>query len=165
MRLSTFVGLGLLTAIAACGGGPSSPAAPTPTTPSSSLTSLAGTWTGTSSDTSGSDAMSWTLAQNNNAMSGTMSISDTKRSMMGNGSMQGTVNGSAMTFHMSVPSGGFSGMMSTCAMSVDGQATVSSDGHTMTGTYSGSMSGMMSGGMMGQSCGSAMTGGAFTLTR
>jgi hypothetical protein len=109
--------------------------------------------------------MTWTLTQNANAMTGSMNISDTGRSMMGNGTMQGTVNGSTMTFHMTVPSGSFSGMMSTCTMGLDGQATMSSDGHTMIGTYSGSMSGMMSGGMMGQSCGGAMNNGQFTMTR
>ncbi|MGE5360742.1 MAG: hypothetical protein ACM3NQ_17130 [Bacteroidales bacterium] len=50
-------------------------------------------------------------------------------------------------------------------MAVNGQATMSADGHTMTGTYSGGLSGMMSGGMMGQSCGGAMNNGQFTLTR
>ncbi len=163
MRISALVVFGVLI-VAACGGSTSSPAIPTPTA-TGSLTSLSGTWTGTSSDTSGQDKMTWTLTQNTNAMTGTMNISDTARSMMGNGSMQGTVSGSTMTFHMTVPTGGFDGMMSSCAMGVDGQATMSSDGHTMTGTYSGNMSGMMSGGMMGQACGGAMNNGQFTLTR
>jgi hypothetical protein len=85
--------------------------------------------------------------------------------MVGNGSMQGTISGSNVTFHMAVPAGGFSGMMSSCVMGIDGQAIMSEDGHTMTGTYSGNMSGMMSGGMMGQACGGAMNNGQFTLTR
>ena len=127
---------------------------------------MTGTWAGTSADTTGQEKMSWSVTQSGSGMTGTMSFSDTSRNMMGNGSMQGTVNGSTVTFHMSVPNGGFSGMMSSCAMSVDGQATMSDDGHTMTGTYSGNMSGMMSGGgMMNQSCGGAMTSGKFTLTR
>jgi hypothetical protein len=163
MRPSILVVVSLL-ALAACSGSTSSPAAPTMTSPSA-LTSLSGTWTGTSSDTSGPEALTWTLTQNSTAMTGTMNISDIGRSMMGNGAMQGTVNGSTMTFHMTVPSGGFNGTMSSCSMGVDGQATMSSDGHTMTGTYSGSMSGMMSGGMMGQSCGGVMNNGQFTLTR
>jgi type V secretory pathway adhesin AidA len=163
MRISTLVVFSVL-AVAACGGAPSSPATPTPN-PTGTLTSLSGTWIGTSADTSGQDKMTWTLTQNTNAMTGTMNISDTARSMIGNGSMQGTISGSTMTFHMTVPSGGFDGVMSSCTMGVDGQATMSSDGHTMTGTYSGSMSGMMSGGMMGQSCGGAMNNGQFTLTR
>jgi hypothetical protein len=106
--------------------------------------------------------MTWTLAQNGNAMTGTMNISDGGRSLMGSGSMQGTISASTMTFHMAVPNGGFSGMMSSCSMSVDGQAQMSDDGHTMTGTYSGNMSGMMS---SMQSCGAAMNNGRFTLTR
>jgi hypothetical protein len=106
--------------------------------------------------------MTWALTQNGSAMAGTMNISDTVRSMMGSGSMQGTVSGSAVTFHMAVPAGGFDAMMSSCSMAVDGPAQMSSDGHTMTGTYSGSMSGMMS---QMQSCGGPMNGGHFTLTR
>jgi hypothetical protein len=47
-------------------------------------------------------------------------------------------------------------------MAVDGQAQMSGDGHTMTGTYSGKMSGMMS---SMPSCGAAMNNGRFTLTR
>jgi hypothetical protein len=79
--------------------------------------------------------------------------------------VQGTVNGLGVSFHMGIPNGGFSGMMSSCSMGMDGQATMSNDGHTMTGTYSGSMAGMMSGVMMNQSCGGSMANGHFTLTR
>jgi hypothetical protein len=163
MRMSILVIVGLLT-VAACGGSASSPVAPT-TTSSGTVASLSGTWTGTSSDSSGQDKMVWTLTQNANATSGMVNMSDTTRNMMGNGSMQGTISGSTLTFHMTVPTGGFDGMMASCSMGVDGQATMSSDGHTMTGTYSGTMSGMMSGGMMGQACGGAMNNGQFTLTR
>ena len=151
-------------AVAACGESVYTPAAPTQTSPTP-LTSLSGTWTGSAADTSGPGKMIWTVSQNGTAMTGTMNISDTGRSMMGTGSMQGTVSGSTMAFHMTVPTGGFAGMMSSCAMGVDGQGSMSSDGHTMTGTYTGNMSGMMSGGMMGQSCGGAMNNGQFTLTR
>jgi len=100
-------------------------------------------------------------------MTGTMSFSDTGRGMMGTGSMRGTVNGRTVTFHMDIPNGGFSGMMASCSMGMDGQGMMSDDGRTMTGTYSGNMAGMMSGGMMNQtqSCGSAMNNGQFTLTR
>jgi len=170
MRSSILVVLSLLT-VSACGGSTSSPAAPTSTpavmvtNPPGTLASVSGTWTGTSADTSGQEKMTWSVTQNGNAMSGTMTVSDTSRSMMGNGSMQGTISGSTVTFHMVVPTGGFSGMMSSCGMGIDGQGTMSDDGHTMTGTYAGNMSGMMSGGMMGQSCGGAMNNGQFTMTR
>jgi hypothetical protein len=69
------------------------------------------------------------------------------------------------TFHVTVPGGGSNGMMSACSMGMAGQATMSSDGHTMAGTHSGSTSGTMSGGMMGQSCGNSMNNGQFTVTR
>ena len=160
MRTSVFVVFSLLT-VSACGGSTSSPAAPTPA-PTATGASLSGTWTGSASDTSGQENMTWTLGQSGNAMTGTMIISDTGRSMMGTGSMQGTISGSTMTFHMAVPNGGFSGIMSSCSMSLDGQAQMSDDGRTMTGTYSGSISGMMS---SMQSCGGAMNNGRLTLTR
>ncbi len=158
MRYVVLVLFGALAA-AACGGTTSSPVAP------STVNSMTGTWSGGAHDSTGQETMGWTVTQNGNGLSGTMSLSDAGRSMMGNGSMTGTVSGNGVHFHMTVPTGGFSSMMSSCSMSLDGDATMSADGHTMTGTYSGSMSGMMSGGMMGQSCGGAMSGGQFTLTR
>src|SRR5512133_328323 len=154
-QMSLVVLLGVLAA--ACGG--------TSSTSPSGLRSLTGTWSGSSRDTTGQETLGWTITQTGNGFSGTMSFSDTGRGMMGNGTMTGTVNGDTVTFHMSVPMNGFAGMMSSCSMMADGQATMSADGRTMTGTYSGSMSGMMSGGMMGQSCGGAMNNGQFTLTR
>ncbi len=163
MRSSILVVFGLV-AVSACGGSTSSPAMPTPVS-TGTLASVSGTWAGTSTDTSGQEKMTWSVTQNGNGMSGTMNISDSSRSMMGNGSMQGTITGSTVAFHMVVPTGGFSGMMSSCVMGIDGQGTMSDDGRTMTGTYAGNMSGMMSGGMMGQSCGGAMNNGQFTLTR
>jgi hypothetical protein len=148
-------------AASACSSGSSSPASPSsnflPT-----AASLSGTWSGSSADSTGSESMIWAVTQNGTAMTGTMNFSDAGRGMMGTGSMRGTVNGQTVTFHMDVPNGGFSGMMSPCSMGMDGQATMSSDGRTMTGTYAGTMSGMMS---SMQSCGSAMNNGRFTLTR
>ena len=86
--------------------------------------------------------------------------------MMGNGTMQGMLNGNAMTFPMTIPTGGFNGSMSPCSMSMDGRADISAEGMTMTGTYGGQMSGMMSGMMsQQQSCGGVMTNGQFTMSR
>jgi len=146
-------------AVAACGGTTASPV--TPSTPPS----IAGNWTGSAHDTTGPETLGWNVNQSGSSLSDTMSMSDTGRGMMGNGTMTGTVNANTVTFHMSVPIGDFSSMMSSCSMAVDGQATMSADGHRMTGTYSGSLSGMMSGGMMGEACGGAMNNGQFTLTR
>ncbi len=150
----------------ACSGTSSNSMPLSPMLPSN-FTTMTGTWTGTSTDSTGQDSLSWTVAQSGANLTGTTSVSDSAIGMMGSGTMNGTVNGQALTFHMAVPSGGFSGAMASCSMGVDGQATMSADGRTMTGTYSGAMSGMMPGGMMGQmqSCGGAMTNGQFTLTR
>ncbi len=126
---------------------------------------MTGTWSGSSADSTGQDTMTWTITQGGTSVTGTTNISDTGRGMMGTGSMHGTVNGRTMTFHMDVGSGGFSGMMSSCSMAMDGQATMSEDGHTMTGTYGGNMSGMMSGSMANHTCGGPMNNGQFTLTR
>lgn len=146
-------------------GSSSSPAVPSPSS-SVNLSSMTGSWTGMSADSTGQEKMIWTVTQDGSTMSGTMNFSDGGRGMMGNGGMRGTINGRTVTFHIDVPSGGFNGMMSSCSMFMDGQATMSDDGHTMTGTYSGSMSGTMSpGGMMSQLCGGPMNDGRFTLTR
>jgi hypothetical protein len=165
MKLFGFVLLvGLLTT--ACGSSTSSPVSPS-SGPPPSQASMTGSWSGSSADSTGQESMTWAVTQAGTSVTGTMSFSDTGRGMMGNGSMTGTVNGGTVTFHMNVPTGGFSGAMSPCSMGMDGQATMSADGRTMTGTYSGNMSGMMAGGMMNgtQPCGAAMNNGQFTLTR
>ncbi len=150
--------------VSACGSNAASPLRPSATTPTA-LSSLTGTWAGSSADATGSAQMTWTVTENGTGVNGSMNLSNTGRGMMGAGSMQGTVSGQTVTFHMDVPTGGFTGTMSSCTMTADGQGTVSADGHTMTGTYSGTLSGMMSGGMMNQSCGGSMANGQFTLTR
>lgn len=163
MKSATCIVLaGLLTS--ACGGSSSSPTSPSMvTTPSSS--SMTGTWTGTSMDSTGQAKDVWTVSQVGTGLTGTMKMSDDTRSMMGNGTMRGTVNGRAFSFHIEMPSGSFTGMMAACSMVMDGDGMMSDDGHTMTGTYSGTLAGMM--GMMGssQSCGGAMSNGTFTATR
>ena len=35
--------------------------------------------------------------------------------------MQGAISGSTMTFHMTVPNGGFNGTMSSCSMGIEWQ--------------------------------------------
>ena len=146
--------------VASCAGGSTAQGttAPTPVT----AANLTGTWSGSSSDTSGQGTMTWTITQNSNALAGTMGVSDTARGMMGSGTIRGTVDGRTVAVHMEVPTGGFTAMMSGCAMALDGQATISDDGHTMTGTYDGHMSGMMS---QMETCGSQLGDGHFTLSR
>ncbi len=153
-------------ALSACHGSSSfAPSAPTPG--AVNLNSMVGSWSGASSDSSGGERMTWSIAENGTALGGTMNVSDATRGMMGTGTLRGTVNGRTASFHVDVAAGGFSGTMSSCTMTLDGQATMSDDGKTLTGTYGGTMSGMMSSanGMMNQPCGGAMSNGQFTLTR
>ena len=164
LTLTIFLGV----SVAACGGHASSPASPS-STPTLSLNAVTGTWSGTSSDSVGQNALTWRATQNGNVVTATANLTDTGRGMTGDGTMQGTMSGRMMTFHMVVPNGGFGGMMASCWMSVDGRAEISPDGHTMTGTYAGNMAGMMSQwmGTMWQErpCGGPMNDGRFTLTR
>jgi len=164
MRQFSFVFLLGLT-VAACGGSASSPTAPSPVSGTTPL-SVTGNWLGTSTDSTGGEQMRLVLTQNGTTVTGPMSFADPTRTMMGNGTMQGTLTGNTMTFHMTIPTGGFNGSMSPCSMSMDGRADISADGVTMTGTYGGQMSGMMSGMMsQQQSCGGAITNGQFTMKR
>ena len=164
MRLSWLLMLAAVVA-SACGGSPSRSLVSPATGPGNAL-SLTGSWSGSSSDTTGSDQIVCTLTQNGSTITGTMSLSDNARGMMGRGSMQGTMTGNRVTFHMNVPTGGFSGAMGPCSMGVDAVVDVSDDGRSMTGTYGGAMSGMMAGMMsQPQSCGGVMSNGRLTLTR
>lgn len=149
--------------VAAC----SSTTSPVSPTPASNSNLVSGTWSGTASDSTGSAADVWTISQAGATVTGTMSMSDNTRNMMGSGTMRGTMSGRSFSFHMDVKAGGFSGMMSTCGMVMDGQGMMSDDGHTMTGSYTGAFSGMMSSGMSGmmQPCGGTMGNGTFSMTR
>ena len=160
MRLFSLVFSVGLTA-AACGGSANSPAAPSPVGGTTQL-SMTGTWLGTSADSTGGEQMGLNLTQNGTTVTGTMSFADPTRNMMGTGTMQGTLNGRKLTFHMAVPNGGFAASMSACSMSMDGNADISDDGMTLMGTYGGQMSGMMS---QMQNCGGALNNGHFTMKR
>ncbi len=158
------IAIAIATAVsaAACGGAASgSPTSPSPMPPNPVQVSFAGAWAGNAVDTSGQDRMTLGITQTGTTVAGNMTVTDAMRSMMGSGSMQGTINGTKLTFHMTVPSGGFQGTMSPCSMNIDGVADMSADGLTMTGTYTGAMSGMMS---MMQSCGGTLGNGQFTMT-
>ena len=139
---------------AACGN--SSPTGPSGMTPAS----MAGTWAGSSSDSSNSmgtgsmmgqaglGAMTWQLTQSGSTVTGSMSFSG----MQGGrpGSFSGTMSGDDMTLTMDLPSGSM--MSSGCSARATGTARVS--GTTMTGTYGGS-----------NSCTGAFTNGQMTMTR
>jgi len=140
---------------------PDTPAAPTPN-PAAPAGSVAGTWTGTWTHSTGELRMTMTLNQLGNAVTGSVNATEVATSIAGNGSLQGSVTGSTLDFQLAVPPGGFTAPMASCSMAMAGQATMSADGRTLTGTFTGHMSGTMMG---GSSCGGPLNGGRFTLTR
>jgi len=123
---------------------------------------IIGRWSGTTSDSAGSTTGVWALSQNGTALSGTTQVSDNTRSMMGDGTIRGTVNGKSISFHMEVPTGGFAGAMATCSMVIDGAGTMSDDGGKITGSYTGSLAGMIG---PQRSCGGALSRGTFSMSR
>lgn len=115
--------------VAACGGS-------SPTSPSDSIASasMAGTWAGTGSDSSGSmgagsmmgqtdmRTMTWQLTQNGSTVTGPMSFSGSDLQGRMPGSFLGTLSGDDMTFTMDMPS---SGMMSSgCSSRATGPCAI-----------------------------------------
>ena len=149
-----FAAVALAAFTAACGN--NSPTGPSGMTPAS----MAGTWAGSSSDSSNSmgagsmmgqaglGAMTWQLTQSGSTVTGSMSFSGMQGGRAG--SFSGTMSGEDMTLMMDLPSGSM--MSSGCSARATGTARVS--GTTMTGSYSGS-----------NSCTGSFVNGQMTMTR
>jgi hypothetical protein len=151
-RLAFFVTVSLALVAAACGGSSNG----TPTSPSAStdLNSVAGTWAGAVSDSSGgalgmswnmggmstsmgmgsSNTMTWNLTQTGQSFTGTVSMSG----YMGGRTMTvtGTMNGRTGTFTMTMPDGSMP--MSGCTGTMSGTFDMDDRHVEMHGTYSGS---------------------------
>jgi hypothetical protein len=154
-----FAGVVLASFAAACGGNTSmSPSAAT------APMSVAGSWAGIGSDSSSSmgagsmmgqadmGTMTWQLAQNGSAVTGSMSFSGSGMQGRMPGSFQGTMSGDDMTFTMDMATGSM--MSSGCSSRATGTAHVTGTTMTMTGTYTGS-----------NSCSGAFTSGQMTMNR
>jgi len=122
--------------------------------------SLAGTWTGTGSDGLGPETFTWDLAQSGNALSGSVRmrpLSETDGSCSSchkvkDGTVSGSISGSAVTLRMSFALGGAQ-PTPTCLVTMD----VSASGVTSTSlssTYNGR-----------DSCEPAVGPGTITMTR
>ena len=122
--------------------------------------SLAGTWTGTGSDGLGPETFTWVLAQSGDALSGSVRmrpLSETDGSCASchkvkDGTISGSVSGSAVTLKMSFALGGTQ-PTPTCLVTMDVSASgVTST--TLSSTYNGS-----------DSCEPAVALGTITMTR
>jgi hypothetical protein len=116
----------------ACGGASSSP----PAAPSASSVNLAGSWRGTATDSSGEGSLTLQVTQSGTDLSGTVTMSVI--TVIGRGTVTGTVSGSTIRLTITIPAGGFDAPFSGCTATVsgDGQASASAINATYTGTNS-----------------------------
>ncbi|HEY6212439.1 MAG TPA: hypothetical protein VIW45_09150 [Vicinamibacterales bacterium] len=141
------------------GGSSSSSTAPSSSGGGATPAAIAGTWTGTATDSTGPGTVTWTITQNGSAFTGTVTLADSGTSAKGRGTVSGTINGSSISFTMTIPAGGFDPPFASCTANISGTALAiaPSDGAPPTSiaaTYSGS-----------GSCSGAINGGQFTLTK
>lgn len=121
-----------------------------PTTPNSAVT-LGGTYSGSTSDSTGSGTMTWTASQSGSSVSASVTATTAKSMIAFTGSLSGGLTGTALTFTITVPAGGISGFP-ICSATINGSAIVSSS--TISGTYTGT-----------NSCSGAFSNGQFTLAK
>jgi len=161
----------VLAALAAAGcGSPSAPSAPaspvtpaptpapTPSPPASGT--LAGAWIGTGSDPQGAEKMSWMVAQNGAALSGTADLAPLNAAdgscaschKFKTGTLEGTVSTSGVALKLIFPSGGDGVPTPMCTISFTAIASLG-DGR-ITATYTGD-----------DSCEGPFSGGTFVMSR
>jgi len=145
----------LLTFVAACTN--------SMTGPSGSM-SMAGTWAGSASDSSGSmgtgslmgqtgmGTMTWPLTQSGSTVTGPMQFSGSGMQGRMPGAFSGVMTGDDMTFTMEMTVGSM--MTAGCSSRATGTGRVNRTTMTMTGTYVGV-----------HSCTGAFTNGQMTMTR
>ena len=133
------------------------------TGPSGSM-SMAGTWAGSASDSSGSmgtgsrmgqtgmGTMTWPLTQRGSTVTGTMNFSGSGMQGRTPGAFSGVMTGDDMTFTMDMAVGSM--MAAGCSSRATGTGRVNRTTMIMTGTYVGM-----------NSCTGAYTNGQMTMTR
>jgi len=129
-KLLSLVALMGLLSFVGCGGGDGDTAGGGNTSGSQDL---AGTWSGTMSDSQGPNTITWTASQTGSRISGNVVFVGQAGS--GTGTMSGDINGTTLSFSINVPVGSAPYPYNRSDMTMSGTATVS--GSTMVGTYSG----------------------------
>lgn len=134
-----------LVLLSACGGGSSMPMHPVGPSPSGPSASLAGMWSGSLADSSGSvmDAglsasmmgqMTWQITQTGNIFTGVMQFAGYARHEPMR--ISGTIDGATATFTMTMPSGSM--MRMNCTATATGTFAINELMTQLHGTYAGS---------------------------
>ena len=134
-----------LAIITACAG------AQTATAPTPPAT-LAGRWSGTADDNSGTGLMTWQVSLSGASLSGIVTVVEPTSRVTGQGTLSGTFDGRQIAFTLSIPTGGFGSPYESCAATVSGTATA--ELWLLTGTYTGT-----------NTCSGEVTSGQLTLNR
>ena len=160
-RVAAAAGFFVVTFAAACSGG-MSPGAPSATPPAPSpILNVAGTWTGTSTDSQGVTVVEWTFTQTGTAVTGIVRTH-----------APDPTDGSCNSCHRN-KSGTFSGTMNGPELSMSMRFAAGADGDptpacsaTMTGTATGNASGQLAGRYTGSdTCEGSFLDGSLTMTR
>jgi hypothetical protein len=145
----------LLAPAAGCGSSPAAPA-PTPT-----YLTLTGTWNGTGSDPQGDERMTWRLAQDGSALSGTADLAPLNAAdgscgschKFKTGTVTGSLSGASLTMKLVFPSGGDGVPTPMCTIMFEAAAS-GIGASRIAATYTGD-----------DSCEGPITGGTFVMTR
>jgi hypothetical protein len=152
----------LLGFAAACSSpAPTTPTAPiAPTTPTAPL-NITGAWNGAGSDPQGSEKMSWMVAQNGSAVSGTADLAPLNAAdgscaschKFKTGTISGSLSGTSLAMRIVFPSGGDGVPTPMCTITFDASAASVSSSR-IDATYTGD-----------DSCEGPFVGGTFVMTR
>ena len=129
----------------------------TPSTPSTpNVTSFAGTWAGDLTVQSNAARMTWTLTQSATAVTGPVIVALPNGIVLLNGTLNGTISGSTLTYTISVQPGGIPSQPA-CSGQLGG--TVSQSSFSSPATLSGSYS------VTSSTCTTPFSSGTFTLSK
>jgi hypothetical protein len=126
-----------------------------PSTPSPAPVGLAGTWDGDLTAAGISARMTWTLTETGTSVFGPVLVLLPNGIVLLNGSLAGSLTGSALSYTITVLSGGIPANP-TCTGQLAGTATLSSGSvSTLTGSYA----------LISSTCPAPLSTANFTLTR
>jgi hypothetical protein len=135
--------------------------APAPTSPTASSLNIAGAWNGTGTDPQGAEKMSWMVAQNGSALSGTADLAPLNAAdgacaschKFKTGTISGSLSGTSLAMRIVFPAGGDGVPTPMCTITFDASAT-GVNGSRIDAAYTGD-----------DSCEGPFVGGTFVMTR